>query len=80
MHGSKEQKAEKLYKFLFRPPRPPYKYAEWMDDMVRISERRVAGEKQGIGFSEFQAAFDAGLRGDKEALESFLGLYELARE
>ena len=71
--------AKKLHDYLFRPPRPPFNYAPWMDELVRVDRRRRNG-KEDVDHASFREAYEAGLNGDLDSVDAFLGMYELAKE
>lgn len=71
-------KAEKLHKYMFRPPRPVFRYEPWMDLLANIDDKRRSGKE--IDNAAFREAYEAGMNGDMASVESFIGLYELGKD
>lgn len=76
-------KAVLLHEYVFRPPRPPFQYAPWMDVLANLDQQRrlgYAARDHLIDGNALREAYEAGLRGDLDAVESFVGLCDLANE
>jgi len=71
-------RARVLHELVFRPPRPPFKYQEWMDSLADHVIYRRTGKY--VDFNALKEAYEAGLSGDMDKVDLYLGMHQLAKE